>query len=103
MTRATPGRSNKLHASTGLPALLTIDQVAVATGFSNKTIRRRVSDGTLLAHRIGPRAIRIERDSVLALFAQPIAGPGECGASASTVAAACDTSSSPPQPMGATG
>jgi len=59
-------------ATTGLPALLTIGQVADATGLSTKTIRRRVSDGTFLAHRIGPRAIRIERDSVLALFARPM-------------------------------
>jgi excisionase family DNA binding protein len=69
----TPGRSNKLHlVPTGLPALLTIGQVADATGLSTKTIRRRVSDGTLLAHRIGPRCIRIERDSVLALLRSPL-------------------------------
>jgi excisionase family DNA binding protein len=69
---AAPGRSNKLHASTGLPALLTIGQVADATGLSTKTIRRRISDRSLIAHRIGPRAIRIERDSVLALLARPM-------------------------------
>jgi excisionase family DNA binding protein len=66
-----PGRSNKLHTKlkpTGLPALLTIAQVAEATDLSTKTIRRRVADGTFLAHRIGPRCIRIERDSVLALL-----------------------------------
>ncbi|MGB7871810.1 MAG: helix-turn-helix domain-containing protein [Mycobacterium sp.] len=63
MSTNTPGRSNKLQASTGLPALLTISQVADAYGLSTKTIRRRVSDGTFLAHRIGPRCIRIERDS----------------------------------------
>jgi excisionase family DNA binding protein len=68
-----PGRSNKLHTTpTGLPALLTIAQVADATDLSTKTIRRRVADGTLLAHRIGPRCIRIERDSVLALLASPM-------------------------------
>jgi excisionase family DNA binding protein len=69
----TPGRSNKLnHVSTGLPSLLSIEQVADATGLSTKTIRRRVSDGTFLAHRIGPRCIRIERDSVLALLSSPL-------------------------------
>jgi excisionase family DNA binding protein len=57
---------------TGLPALLSIDQVADATGLSTKTIRRRVSDGTLTAHRIGPRIIRIERDAVLALLQSPM-------------------------------
>jgi excisionase family DNA binding protein len=73
MTTTAPGRSNKLNAApTGLPALLTISQVADATGLSTKTIRRRISDHSLIAHRIGPRAIRIERDSVLALLAQPM-------------------------------
>lgn len=66
----TPGRSNKLH---GLPALLSIPQVAEATGFSTKTIRRWIEDGTLGgAHRIGKRHIRIERDSVLALLGAPL-------------------------------
>jgi excisionase family DNA binding protein len=73
MALSTPGRSNKLHAtSTGLPSLLSIGQVADATGLSPKTIRRRIVDKTLVAHRIGPRIIRIERDSVLDLLAQPI-------------------------------
>jgi excisionase family DNA binding protein len=72
MTTSAPGRSNKLHAnSTGLPALLTIDQVADLTGLSAKTIRRRVSDGTFTACRIGPRVIRINRDSVLELLTRP--------------------------------
>jgi excisionase family DNA binding protein len=73
MTYSGPGRSNKLHnAPTGLPTLLTIGQVADATGLSAKTIRRRVSDGTLLAHRIGPRCIRIELGSVLQLLRAPL-------------------------------
>jgi excisionase family DNA binding protein len=64
-----PGRGNKLHATpTGLPPLLTISAVAQATGFSQKTIRRRVADRTLCTVRIGPRVIRIERDSVLELL-----------------------------------
>jgi excisionase family DNA binding protein len=76
----TPGRSNKLHAklhaaaasTTGLPALLSISQVAEATGMCDRTIRRRIADETLTAHRIGPRLIRIERDSVLELLGRPI-------------------------------
>ena len=55
-----------------LPALPTIGQVADFTGFSPKTIRRRIADGTLKAHRIGPRCIRIERESVLELLARPM-------------------------------
>ena len=65
MTKFAPGRSN---AATGLPALLSIAQVAEATGLSDKTIRRHIADETFIAHRIGSRILRIERDSVLALL-----------------------------------
>jgi excisionase family DNA binding protein len=71
VTKFAPGRSNKLSA-TGLPALLSIAQLAEATGLSDKTIRRRIADKTLTAHRIGPRLIRIERDSVLELLGRPL-------------------------------
>ncbi|MBZ4622121.1 helix-turn-helix domain-containing protein [Mycobacterium avium subsp. hominissuis] len=47
-----------------MPELLTMKQVAEATGTSVWTVRRRIADGTLIAHRVGPRQIRIERDSV---------------------------------------
>jgi excisionase family DNA binding protein len=73
MTTRAPSRSNKLHTTpTGLPAMLSISQVADATGLSTKTIRRYISAGTLRAHRIGPRVIRIERDSVLTLLTRPM-------------------------------
>jgi excisionase family DNA binding protein len=65
MSITAPGRS------TGLPDLLAISQVAEATGLSTKTIRRRLADGTLRGVRIGPRAIRIERDSIVELL-QPL-------------------------------
>lgn len=69
-----PGRSKKLHGnSSGLPAMLTMGEVAEATGMSTATIRRRIADGTLTAHRIGPRHIRVERDSVTRLLG-PIGG-----------------------------
>jgi excisionase family DNA binding protein len=75
MKKLAPGRSNKLSAAaastTGLPALLSIAQVAEATGMCDKTIRRRINDGTLTAHRIGPRLIRIERDAVFEMLARP--------------------------------
>ncbi|MEE2855645.1 MAG: helix-turn-helix domain-containing protein [Actinomycetota bacterium] len=67
MSTKSPGRSNKLHtaSTTGLPALLSKKQVAEATGLCERTVDRRIADGTFKAHRIGPRIIRIERDSVL--------------------------------------
>jgi hypothetical protein len=50
MPANTPGRSNKPYITpTGLPALLSIAQVAHATGLSTRTIRRRTSDKTLRA------------------------------------------------------
>lgn len=52
-----------------LPPLLSIQQVAQATGFHERTIRRRILDGSLPAVRFGPRAIRIKRDDVLKLMA----------------------------------
>jgi excisionase family DNA binding protein len=70
---SSPGRSNKLQ-HTDLPALLSITQVADATSLSPKIIRRRISDGTLAAHRIGPRIIRIEKSSVLELLQQSPVG-----------------------------
>jgi excisionase family DNA binding protein len=42
-------------------------------GTCDRTIRRRIADGSLLAYRIGPRAIRVDRDSLLAL-ARPMGG-----------------------------
>ncbi|GAB4689706.1 helix-turn-helix domain-containing protein [Mycobacterium avium] len=67
-TRA-PGRSNKFTAAeTGLPALLTIEQVAEATKLSTATIRRYCASGLLKSHRLGKRVLRIEADSVGALL-----------------------------------
>jgi excisionase family DNA binding protein len=46
-------------------------QAAQFWGVNEKTIRRRIADGTLLAYRVGPRAIRVDRDSLLKL-ARPV-------------------------------
>ena len=40
---------------------------------SARTVRRWISDGPLTAHRIGPRLIRVDRESILKLAA-PIGG-----------------------------
>lgn len=39
---------------------LTIAEAAVRRGCSQKTIRRRIADGTLPAYRLGPKLIRID-------------------------------------------
>lgn len=44
----------------------------MALGVSDPTVRRRVDDGSLRAFRLGPRAIRIDKDSVIKLASQPV-------------------------------
>lgn len=44
--------------------LFTMDQVAKIAGCSVQTVRRRISDGSLRAVRLGPRSIRIPADAV---------------------------------------
>jgi excisionase family DNA binding protein len=62
-------KRNNNHAD--LPLFLTKAQVSEATGISERTIARRVDDGTLKATRLGPRLLRIERDSVLEWLGVP--------------------------------
>ena len=50
-----------------LPSLLTMRQACKAVGMSYPTIRRRIGDGTLKAYRVGPREIRVDRDSLIAM------------------------------------
>ena len=57
-----------------LPATLTIRQAAKVARVSEHTIRRRVSDRTLLAYRTGPRLIRIDRDSLIKFTRSTVIG-----------------------------
>ena len=52
-----------------------VDIAAVAdyAGVSPSTVRRWISSGLLTAHRVGPRLIRVDRESILRL-ANPIGG-----------------------------
>ncbi len=54
-----------------LPRHPSIQESAAYLGVDPKTIRRWISQGRITAHRIGPRLIRIERDSLLNL-ARPV-------------------------------
>lgn len=47
---------------------MTPQEVSTEFKVSVKTVRRRISDGTLRAERVGPRLIRIRADDVDALF-----------------------------------
>mgnify|MGYP001435500878 CR=1 FL=1 len=50
-----------------LPARLSIQQAAAVFGLSQKTIRRWLAEGRIKGYRLGARAIRIDRDSLLAV------------------------------------
>jgi excisionase family DNA binding protein len=45
-----------------------LQDIADRTGFSEETLRRRISDGSLKAYRVGPRSIRIREDDFLAFI-----------------------------------
>lgn len=72
MSTSAPGRSNKLAHTAGLPRLLTLAEAADTSRLSMATLRRRISDGTLTAHRVGPKLLRVDRDSLLELIGAPI-------------------------------
>jgi excisionase family DNA binding protein len=50
---------------------------AIHYGISEKTLRRRISEGHLKGYRMGPRLIRVDLDEVEAMMMRPIptAGP----------------------------
>lgn len=50
-----------------LPTYITLERAAQITEQSVKTIRRRVSDGSLPAYKFGPRNIRIRLEDLEAL------------------------------------
>ncbi len=54
-----------------LPARSSIQQAAAWLGVDPKTVRRYIAQGRIKAVRIGPRLIRIERESLLT-FATPV-------------------------------
>jgi excisionase family DNA binding protein len=50
---------------TGLPPRPTIKQAAEFHQVDEKTIRRWIQQGHIRAHRVGPRLLRLDRDSVI--------------------------------------
>ncbi|MBB3752695.1 excisionase family DNA binding protein [Mycolicibacterium sp. BK634] len=51
-----------------MPPRVSIQQAADHLNVSTKTVRRYIADGRLKAVRLGPRLIRVERDSIDALM-----------------------------------
>jgi excisionase family DNA binding protein len=56
-----------------LPARPSIQQAAPYANVDPKTIRRWIASCRLVAYRIGPRLIRVQRESLLKLL-RPIGG-----------------------------
>ena len=58
-----------------LPVYLSVEEAAEVMSVSAKTIRRRISDGTIPANQCGRRIIRIRLDDLEAAFRRlPCAG-----------------------------
>jgi excisionase family DNA binding protein len=55
-----------------LPARPTIKQSADAFQVSDKTMRRWIRDGRVKAFRLGPRLVRVDRESLLKLARKPL-------------------------------
>lgn len=55
-------------ATNDSPRLHTLKGGAEALGVSERTIRRMIADGELPAYRVGPRAVRIREDDLMALL-----------------------------------
>ncbi|UJD20876.1 excise [Mycobacterium phage Zimmer] len=51
-----------------MPQRASIAETAEYLGVCTKTVRNYIADGKLKAVRLGPRLIRVERDSVEALM-----------------------------------
>jgi excisionase family DNA binding protein len=57
-----------------LPSSPSIQQSADFLGVNYSTVRRRIADGTLRAYRVGPRVIRVDRDSLIELARSQVIG-----------------------------
>jgi excisionase family DNA binding protein len=55
-----------------LPTRPTIKQCADAFQVSDKTMRRWIRDGRVKAYRLGPRLVRVDRESQLKLARKPL-------------------------------
>jgi excisionase family DNA binding protein len=60
---------------------LSLSEAADYTGLSTKTIRRRVTDGSVAAFRAGPRELRFRMDDLDALM-RPVPTAGTVGGAA---------------------
>ncbi|MDV6291495.1 helix-turn-helix transcriptional regulator [Rhodococcus aetherivorans] len=64
-----------MPASKSQRRLVSVPQAAEYAGVCSKTIRRRISDGTISGYRFGPRLIRVDLDEIDAVL-RPLATAG---------------------------
>jgi excisionase family DNA binding protein len=64
------------RTTTPRPRWSSPDEGASYAGVSSRTIRRRIADGSLPAHRFGPRLIKIDLNDLDQLF-RPIPAAGD--------------------------
>ncbi|WP_432793974.1 helix-turn-helix transcriptional regulator [Rhodococcus ruber] len=64
-----------MPASKSQRRLVSVPQAAEYAGVCSKTIRRRISDGTITGYRFGPRLIRVDLDEIDAVL-RPLATAG---------------------------
>lgn len=57
-----------LASPTPARRLISLTEAAQHLGVHKATIRRRIADGTLTGHRIGPRLIRVDLNEVDSLL-----------------------------------
>ena len=60
----TQNRTSRFPKQRTTPVYLTLEEAAELMSLSTKTIRRRISDGTIPAYRCGRRHIRIRMDEL---------------------------------------
>lgn len=53
---------------TQLRRWLRLSEAAEYTGFGERTLRRRIADGTITGYRVGPREIRVDADELDRMF-----------------------------------
>ena len=59
-----PGRSRPVARPKELPVYVSLEEAAQIMSLSTRTIRRRISDGTIPAYQCGRRPIRIRLDEL---------------------------------------
>lgn len=62
------GMNKKGTSKAILPTTVTIQQAAEVLQVHDRTIRRWIADGTLEAKRVGPRLLRVKRQSIDSLI-----------------------------------